>query len=313
MPPAIVFDADEHERLHREVLAVPIPVPVRRRLEFFAASSSCSSAPRGSSSTRPRTPRGSPGRTRTCSPPRTRAATSAPTSARRPSTGCRCARCSRSSPTPRPWPTSAATPRSRSTTCARSLPFVLHDKLQPDLQSPAFDDPEREALRTDRVSWIRDLFDTACRQYDAEGLDTDDPVGQILAELAAGLDGLAETEVRRRLAQIEGVLAGWEDATKLHGSLYDDALALKYAHQRYSGVPVLAAVERRVSDGRRPGAPPFGRWLVADRADVDAVLRGAVARGGDRDVVRAAVVDLAASADAFARGRARPGARAGPR
>ena len=35
--------------------------------------------------------------------------------------------------------------------------------------------------------------------------------------------------------QIEGILAGWQDTTKLHGSLYEDALALKYAHQRYSG------------------------------------------------------------------------------
>ncbi|WP_421740762.1 hypothetical protein [Cellulomonas sp.] len=49
-------------------------------------------------------------------------------------------------------------------------------------------------------------------------------------------------------------------------------------------------------------ASAFGRWLVADRSAVDAVLQGAVARGGDRDVVRAAVVDLAASAEAFAAG-----------
>ena len=57
----------------------------------------------------------------------------------------------------------------------------------------------------------------------------------VLTELHAGLDGLPEDEVRRRLAHIEGILAGWQDTTKLHGSLYEDALALKYAHQRYSG------------------------------------------------------------------------------
>ena len=39
----------------------------------------------------------------------------------------------------------------------------------------------------------------------------------------------------------------------------------------------------------------FGRWLLADRSAVDALLRGAVARGGDAVVVRAAVVELAAA------------------
>ena len=52
------------------------------------------------------------------------------------------------------------------------LPFVLHDKVHPDLSSPSFEDPDREPLRIDRVSWLRDLFDAACVLYDAEGLDT---------------------------------------------------------------------------------------------------------------------------------------------
>ena len=39
----------------------------------------------------------------------------------------------------------------------------------------------------------------------------------------------------------------------------------------------------------------FGRWLLADRAAVDAMLQGALARGADRDVVRSAVVELGAA------------------
>ncbi|MBO3084471.1 AAA family ATPase [Cellulomonas fengjieae] len=234
VPPAIVFDADEHERLHREVVAVPIPVPVRRRLEYFAAQLELLE----------RAARQLEYRTKDTA----RLAGQDPHLLAAADTG----RDQRSD-------IGAQTLNGLSVRALQSLvayakamayfrgnaevtlddlravvPFVLHDKLQPDLQSRAFDDPERESLRTDRVSWIRDLFDTACQQYDAEGLDTDDPVGTILAELAAGLDGLREAEVRRRLAQIEGVLAGWQDATKLHGSLFEDALALKYAHQRYS-------------------------------------------------------------------------------
>ena len=33
---------------------------------------------------------------------------------------------------------------------------------------------------------------------------------------------------------IESILRRWEQATKLHGNTFEDALALKYAHQRYS-------------------------------------------------------------------------------
>ena len=117
---------------------------------------------------------------------------------------------------------------------AAVLPFVLHDKVLPDLDAAAFEDDARSALRTDRVSWLRDLFEVSCAQFDAADLDSEDPVGAILTELEAGLDGLEATEVSTRLRRIESILRGWEQATKLHGNTCEDALALKYAHQRYS-------------------------------------------------------------------------------
>ncbi|GAA3812450.1 MoxR family ATPase [Cellulomonas soli] len=235
VPAAIVFDADEHARLHRQVVAVPLPQPVRRRLEFFAAQLELLEP----------AARQLEYRTKDTA----RLAGVDPHDIALQDTG-----------RDKLADIGAQTLNGLSVRALQSLilyakamayfrgdaqvtlddlravlPFVLHDKVQPDLESPAFDDPERGPLRTDRVSWLRDLFDTACRQYDAEGLDTDDPVGQVLAELAVGLDDLPEQEVRRRLAHIEGLLAGWQDATKLHGHVYEDALALKYAHQRYSG------------------------------------------------------------------------------
>lgn len=39
------------------------------------------------------------------------------------------------------------------------LPFVLHDKLQPDPDSPFFGLPENAAYRTDRLSWLRCMLD----------------------------------------------------------------------------------------------------------------------------------------------------------
>ncbi|HEY3998557.1 MAG TPA: ATPase, partial [Candidatus Xenobia bacterium] len=114
------------------------------------------------------------------------------------------------------------------------LPFVLHDKLVPQPDAPFFDAPGNGALRFDRVSWIRRLFDMACAEYDRLNLDHDDPVGDLSAEFEAGLDGRTEAEIRQRLVKIERLLGEWSKGRKLYGHLYDDILKLKYLHQRYT-------------------------------------------------------------------------------
>ena len=114
------------------------------------------------------------------------------------------------------------------------LPFVLRDKIQPNLDSPVFASDEGRLLVHDPVSWLRGLMDTACLAYDAAGLDTDDPVGEILAELHQGLTGVTHAEVRHRLARIESLARSLGYGGKLYGHVADDAMALKYAHQRYS-------------------------------------------------------------------------------
>ena len=114
------------------------------------------------------------------------------------------------------------------------LPFVLHDKLVPDTDAPFFDVPENGAYRTDRVSWLRKLFDLSCADYDRLNLDREDPVGALGAEFKRGLDGLTESEVRSRLVKIERLIGEWAKGRKLYGHLYDDLLKLKYLHQRYT-------------------------------------------------------------------------------
>lgn len=114
------------------------------------------------------------------------------------------------------------------------LPFVLRDKIQPNLDSPVFASDEGRLLVHDPVSWLRGLMDTACLAYDAAGLDTDDPVGEVLAELHQGLTGVTHAEVRHRLARIESLARSLGYGGKLYGHVADDAMALKYAHQRYS-------------------------------------------------------------------------------
>ena len=114
------------------------------------------------------------------------------------------------------------------------LPFVLHDKLKPDLDAPFFEAPGNAALRVDRVSWLRRLFDLACAEFDRLNLDRDDPLAELEAEFSLGLEGLAEAAVRTRLVKIERILADWSKGRKLYGNLFDDVLKLKYLHQRYT-------------------------------------------------------------------------------
>jgi hypothetical protein len=114
------------------------------------------------------------------------------------------------------------------------VPFVLHDKLAQDAECPFFESPENTALRTDKIGWIRRMFDLACAEYDRLQLDRDDPVGKLSAEFEQGLEGVSQSEVRNRLVKIERVLNQWSKSRKFYGHMYDDALKLKYLHQRYT-------------------------------------------------------------------------------
>ncbi|MGC8493661.1 MAG: AAA family ATPase [Syntrophobacteraceae bacterium] len=114
------------------------------------------------------------------------------------------------------------------------LPFVLHEKLVQDPDAPFFDSAGCAFFRSDRVGWLRNLFDLSCAEYDRLNLDADDPVAKLSAEFGKGLDGLSEKDVRARLTEIERLIGEWSKGRKLYGNLYDDLLKLKYLHQRYT-------------------------------------------------------------------------------
>jgi MoxR-like ATPase len=114
------------------------------------------------------------------------------------------------------------------------LPFVLHDKLVQDPDCPFFEVEGNAALRTDKIGWIRRMFDMSCAEYDRLGLDGEDPVGELSDEFDRGLDGVSRREVLQRLVRIERVLRKWSKSRKFYGHMFDDLLKLKYLHQRYT-------------------------------------------------------------------------------
>ncbi|HXG67761.1 MAG TPA: AAA family ATPase [Blastocatellia bacterium] len=114
------------------------------------------------------------------------------------------------------------------------MPFVLHDKLSQDPDSPFFESPQNAVLRSDKIGWIRRLFDLSCAEYDRLNLDRDDPIAKLEAEFDLGLEGVTMAEARARLVKIERILGEWSKGRKLYGHMFDDLLKLKYLHQRYT-------------------------------------------------------------------------------
>ena len=114
------------------------------------------------------------------------------------------------------------------------LPFVLHDKLVQDADCPFFEAADHTALRSDKVGWIRRMFDMACAEYDRLELDRDDPVARLTQQFEVGLESVDSREVRKRIIEIEKLLKGWSGNRKFYGAMFDDVLKLKYLHQRYT-------------------------------------------------------------------------------
>jgi MoxR-like ATPase len=114
------------------------------------------------------------------------------------------------------------------------IPFVLHDKLIQNPDSPFFEQPGNNVYRVDHVSWLRKLFDLSCAEFDRLELDKNDPLTELDKIFNLGLDGVSENEARSQMTKIEHILSEWSKGRKLYGHMYDDILKLKYYHQRYT-------------------------------------------------------------------------------
>jgi len=114
------------------------------------------------------------------------------------------------------------------------IPFVLHDKMVQNMDSPFFEKSQYRAFRTDFISWIRHLFDESCKHYERLNLDREDPLTELEQVFERGLEGVSEDEVLENMIKIERILGEWSKGRKFYGHMYDDILKMKYLHQRYS-------------------------------------------------------------------------------
>lgn len=118
---------------------------------------------------------------------------------------------------------------------AAVLPFALRGKLLANPNHPRFDIGAEPELTTDTTTWLAELFSASNRQFDSLSLAVDDPVGTLLSQFGQGLDGLSVIETSQRITAIETQLQAIAETRKLYGRHFDDIATLKYLHQRYCG------------------------------------------------------------------------------
>ena len=234
VPKEIVFSEAEIDQINKEILQVELPAPLRRRLEFFTSQFELSETA------------GAQFEYMTKDTARLSAVDWAQLVAadngrdRLKDLGCQTLNglSVRNLMTVLIYAKALAYFRGNSTVeledLRQILPFVLNDKLRPDLDAPFFSQPQNAAYRSDSISWLRQLFDLSNAEYERLGLDQEDPVEKLQQEFSLGLESVSESEARTRIGKIERLVAEWCKGRKLYGHLYDDLLKLKYLHQRYT-------------------------------------------------------------------------------
>ena len=234
VPQEIIFSEEELDEIYRQILEIPMPRPIRRRLEFFAAQFDfCDLASQDIEYKTKDTIRIA-GRTLSsvcandCGRDKVRAICS------QTENGLSV----RSLLTLLSFVKTLAWFRGSSEVTLEDVrqlvPWILHEKLIQNQTSPFFDQADSSIYRIDRIAWIRKAFDLSSEEYVRLDLDRTDPLTAIDEAFDRGLEGVPEATVRQRMSAIEVHLAQLAKATKLYAHVQNDVLKLKYYHQRYS-------------------------------------------------------------------------------
>lgn len=104
------------------------------------------------------------------------------------------------------------------------LPWVLFDKLRPNLQSPFFEKDESRVLLIDRAGWLQGLFDLGIQQYAAHR-QIREQVAKALAEA-----GDRKAPLARRIGAVERQLAKLVDECELNAAVHADLIRLRQVH-----------------------------------------------------------------------------------
>lgn len=112
------------------------------------------------------------------------------------------------------------------------LPWVLHDKLTPNVRSAYFETKGNQMLLKDRVAWIRRMWDMGMERYAAHA-PIRAKVRALREEMDSGLKGVEEKVVRERLSRVKRLMDELMKSSELSGATYEDLIHLKSMLSRY--------------------------------------------------------------------------------
>ena len=111
------------------------------------------------------------------------------------------------------------------------LPWVLFDKLKTNPQSAFFQKLENKHYLSDRVSWIRQLFDRALQQH-AAYRSSRQGVHRLQQHLPASLENLTTSDLQHHARHIQQLMRELLERNELNGPVYEDLLRLKHLYSR---------------------------------------------------------------------------------
>ncbi len=113
------------------------------------------------------------------------------------------------------------------------IPFALHEKLTPNASGDFFQADANRALLSDKIAWIRKMFDTALASYDQLDRDRKNPAQELADELDRGLEGVATKTIEDRMKQVAALIKQAAKQGELAPWVYEDLIRLKSIYMRY--------------------------------------------------------------------------------
>lgn len=235
VPADIVFTPEELDEMRAEIRAVPIPAPVLRRLEFFVGQLEfCQRASVHFEYKNKDTLRlaGIPLAqvcNEQCPLDKTRhlcAQTQQGLSVRSFQTILDLAKAMA-------YLRSAGTSEVTVQDLRQIIPFALHEKITPNASGDFFQAEANRALLSDKIAWIRRMFDAALGTYDQIDRDRNDPARALAEELDRGLEGVPAQHIEARLREVSALIQKATGQGELAPWIYEDLIRLKAIYMRY--------------------------------------------------------------------------------
>lgn len=113
------------------------------------------------------------------------------------------------------------------------IPFALHEKITPNAGGDFFQVEGNRALLSDKIAWIRKMFDDALATYDQIDRDRNDAAHRLAEELDRGLEGVPAKHIEQRMNEVQALIQKSAKQGELAPWVYEDLIRLKAIYMRY--------------------------------------------------------------------------------